>query len=210
MHTLGRKEPRTWTSDVIYKDINQSEGQALESVPDTGHSRLSPGMLRYLPLTSIYVKVYNYNIMCFCVCQHTSLLWVYLRRTQGIFILVQEWSILWFEIPIDIQKAYTEKSCFYLRKVLLNQRNFLWSVEIDLFTLKKMFSNQQNFFLSKNVFLWSFIRRNFYLIQRNFSLGALNWYFSSIKNASCFITVKSNMLEIMCWTTFHLLNQKNI
>ena len=37
------------------------------------------------------------------------------------------------------------KNFFELKKVLLIQKNCLWSTEIDLFTLKKKFLNEQNF-----------------------------------------------------------------
>ena len=37
------------------------------------------------------------------------------------------------------------KNFFESKEVLLIQKNFLWSKEIDLFTLKTIFLNQQNF-----------------------------------------------------------------
>ena len=44
------------------------------------------------------------------------------------------------------------KNFFDLKKVLLIQKNVLWSKEIDLFRLKNIFFNQPNFLQFKEIF----------------------------------------------------------
>ena len=69
----------------------------------------------------------------------------------------------------------SEKHFFDIRSknVLLIQKNFLWSREIDLFTLKKMFLDQQNFLQFKDIFFLTVYQINVSLIQRNYFLGVL-------------------------------------
>ena len=45
-----------------------------------------------------------------------------------------------------------EKISLKLKKVLLIQKIFLWSKEVDLFALKKIFLSEQNFFQFKEIF----------------------------------------------------------
>ena len=66
---------------------------------------------------------------------------------------------------------YWENSFFESKKVLLIQKNVLWSKEIDLFTLKKIFLNQQNFLQFKEILCLTVYQRNISLIQRNCFLG---------------------------------------
>ena len=98
-----------------------------------------------------------------------------------------------FETNIHTPPTYTEKTVFFnqrniffifgqrknffeLKKVLLIQKKFPWSKEIDLFTLKKILLGQQNFFQFKEIFSLTAYQRNVYLIQRNFFLGVMsNW-----------------------------------
>ena len=63
------------------------------------------------------------------------------------------------------------KNFFELKKVLLIQKNVLWSKEIDLFTFKKIFLNQQNFLQFEEIFSLTAYERNVSLIQRNCFLG---------------------------------------
>ena len=63
------------------------------------------------------------------------------------------------------------KNAFELKKVLLIQKIFLRSKEMDLFTLKKILLNQQNFLQFKEIFSLSVYQRNVSLIQRNCFLG---------------------------------------
>ena len=77
--------------------------------------------------------------------------------------------------------AFTEKTVFLihgqrtnffeLKKLLLIQKKFLWSKEIDLFTLKKMFLNQQKCLQFKEISSFAVYKRNVSLIQRNCFLG---------------------------------------
>ena len=87
-------------------------------------------------------------------------------------------------VPLAIKGFdYTEKTVslicgqrkrfFELKKVLLIQKNLLWSKEIDLFTLKNIFLNQQNFFQFKEMFSLTLYQRNVSLIQRNYFLGVI-------------------------------------
>ena len=68
---------------------------------------------------------------------------------------------------IVISLVHWEKNFFELKKVLLIQKNCLWSKEIDLFTLKNSFLNQQNFLQFKEIFSLTLYQRNVSLIQRN-------------------------------------------
>ena len=63
---------------------------------------------------------------------------------------------------------------FELKKVLLIQKNVLWSKEIDLFTLKNFFLNLQNFLQFKEIkqFLWFKGKLLWYTVKENISL---NW-----------------------------------
>ena len=60
------------------------------------------------------------------------------------------------------------KNFFELKKVLLIQKNGLWSKEIDLFTLKKILLNEQNFLQFKEIF-W-------YLNESYIWIQSFDWY----------------------------------
>ena len=76
----------------------------------------------------------------------------------------------------NIFLIYSQRKHFFeLKKVLLIQKNFLWSKEIDLFTLKNIFLNQQNFLQFKEIFPLTVCQKNVSLIQSKSSLIKSKW-----------------------------------
>ena len=96
-------------------------------------------------------------------------------------------SFFWFSAHREnIFLIYGQrKNLFELKKVLLIQKNFLWSKEIDLFTLKKTFLNQQNFLQFKDIFSLVVYQRNVSLIPRNSFLGVdlFNYILTIVKHS---------------------------
>ena len=71
-----------------------------------------------------------------------------------------------------------ENNFFGIKKVLLIQKKFLWSKEIDFFTSKKMFLNQQNFLQLKKKFSLTVYQRNRCLcVKADRALSKLNFFF---------------------------------
>ena len=67
-----------------------------------------------------------------------------------------------------ISLIYGQRKHFFdLKKVLLIQKNCLWSKEIDWFTLKNIFWNLQNFLQFQEIFSLTVYQRNVSLIQRD-------------------------------------------
>ena len=65
------------------------------------------------------------------------------------FVIIRIENSVWKTVSLsqrNISSIYGQRKNFFeLKKVLLTQRNVLWSKEIDLFTLKNIFLNQKNF-----------------------------------------------------------------
>ena len=91
------------------------------------------------------------------------------------------------------------KHFFESKKVLLIQTKF-WSQEIDMFTLKKIFLNQQNFLQFKEIFSLTLNQRNVSLIQRNCFLGVkLTYLIYKALFCTSNIWIKGSYYkEIMC------------
>ena len=82
---------------------------------------------------------------------------------------------------------------FELKKVLLIQKKFLWSLEIDLFTLKKIFLNQQNFLQFKKIISLTLYQRICFL-GVNSSLRKIFHWVNRICNKVISLTQQNSLL----------------
>ena len=69
-------------------------------------------------------------------------------------------KFLWYTIK-------TKTKFFELKKVLLIQKNVLWSKEIDLFKLKNIFLDDKTFFNPKKLFVALYIKEMFLSFKKS-------------------------------------------